>query len=354
MKRKKIWLIIPLLIIMIFSILDMFNAPLLDSINKDLYFKQIIWFGLTFVIILLGKKIKLNQIFGLSFIMYIINVILLVLVLFFGKEIHGARAWFNFYGISFQPSELMRFNLALLLTSLTNKQNFNKKNQTFYYLINTLIIFIVPSLLVFLEPDTGAVIFYFIITLSIIFNSDINKKWLFLILVLLLIFLVSFAYIYFYKKEFLLTLFGSKILYRMDRIVHFTNNSSYQMENALTVVSCATLWGTGLGKILLYIPEGTTDFIFAFTIGNFGLISGLVILICYFTIDIFLITLKFKNQYRLFLNAFIASFIFQQFYNILMNLNLLPIMGIPLPFLSYGGSTIIVYALFLSLILKMI
>src|SRR5574344_872689 len=91
MKRKKIWLIIPLLIIMIFSILDMFNAPLLDSINKDLYFKQIIWFGLTFVIILLGKKIKLNQIFGLSFIMYIINVILLVLVLFFGKEIHGAR-----------------------------------------------------------------------------------------------------------------------------------------------------------------------------------------------------------------------------------------------------------------------
>ena len=142
----------------------------------------------------------------------------------------------------------------------------------------------------------------------------------------------------------------------MDRLINFTNGSSYQLENALITIGASNFFGVGLNKILLYIPEAPTDFIFAFSIGNYGIFSAILILISYLTMNIYLIikTNKLKNiSYKIFIYSYLAIFIFHQIYNISMNIGMLPIMGIPIPYLSYGGTSTLINYLFLGIILNL-
>ena len=163
--------------------------------------------------------------------------------------------------------------------------------------------------------------------------------------------------LYIYNQEILINLIGTSFFYRVERLITFSTESSYQLENAIIAMGSASFFGSGLNKVSLYIPEAPTDFIFAFNISNFGIISGIIVILCYLLIDIFLInkylTVK-QKQIKLVLISFISIFFFQQFINIGMNLGLLPIIGIPLPFLSYGGSTIIIYFMFLGIILNIL
>ncbi len=355
MKIKKILNFIPLNIILIYSILNVYNARFLDSLYTSYFIKQIIWCIIGFIILFLCKFINVDKIFKLSFFFYLFCLLLLFLVLFFGAEINGAKAWFSFKFFSFQPSEIMRVALTLFLSFYTHKFNNTKQGQ-FKYILCMIIFTFIPSLLVFLEPDTGAIIFYLIIFLTCLINSKISKKWYILFIGLTITLLTVFFYLYFFNQDLLINLIGTSFFYRMDRLLNFPKNAGYQIENALITIANASFLGTGLGKILLYIPEGATDFMFSFSVGNFGILSGIIILLCYYLIDLNLIkiknTVKDKRN-KIFINCFITMFLFQQFYNIFMNINLLPIMGIPLPFLSYGGTTLIVYFIFLGLISKM-
>ena len=355
MRKRKLLFWISLIILSIYSVLNIYNAKLLDYYYKDYYIKQCIWLIISILIILVIRKIKIHKLFNISFIFYIVTLLSLLLVLFIGIKINGSKAWFNFKFFSFQPSEVMRLSLTIFLCEFTFIFNF-KKYKEIIYIILVFIFTLIPSILVFLEPDTGAIIFYFIITISILWSSPINKKWFLLFLLLIIIIISIFCYFYFYKEDLFIKLFGTSIFYRIDRLINFYHSIGFQIENALITISNASLLGTGIGKILIYIPEGLTDFIFAFSIGNFGILSGVIILICYIIIDITLLLQKEKIKdfrYQLFSNAFIGVFLFQQIYNILMNLNLLPIMGIPLPFLSYGGSTMLVYSIIIGLFWQM-
>jgi rod shape determining protein RodA len=186
--------------------------------------------------------------------------------------------------------------------------------------------------------------------------AKLNYKLYLLIFINVFSMLGIFIYLFINKQDLLINLIGTSIFYRIDRLVNFYKNTGYQMENALVIIGSSTLFGTGINNILLYIPEGINDFSLAFLTGNYGIISLILVLISYLVIDIYLIkneTYIKNKRNKMFIASFISVFFFQQFYNIFMNINLLPIMGIPLPFLSYGGSTIIVYFLYLSLVLKM-
>lgn len=340
---------------MIISLLNMLNAPLLDSSYHLHFIKQLIWYILGFIILFIFSKINITKVFKYSFYFYIFSLILLILVLLIGKEINGAKAWFTFKFFSFQPSELMKLALALTLTNIA----FNSRNSSndLTLILKVVLLTIIPSIFIFLEPDTGAIIFLFIIAFIILFLSLKHKWWLYLLIGLVFLILTLFIILYFNNKDLLISILGTSFFYRMERLITFTTNSSYQLENALTVIGSSSFWGTGLHKISLYIPEAPTDFIFAFTIGNFGLITGLIVLLCYYIIDIYLVKIFFKvknSLVKLFLASFLVIFFFQQFINISMNLGLLPIIGIPLPFLSYGGSTIIIYFLFLGIILNLL
>jgi len=356
MKTKKIknfFFYLPLLIIMIISLFLMYHSKIISPLYKNNFLKQSIFFFIGITLLLLKDKIKIKWLFEYSHILYFLNIILLIAVLFLGSSTNGAKAWFNLGVFSFQPSELMKLILCLYLSKITQKQQFKTIKDQFIYLIKVFLIILIPSILVFLEPDTGAIIFYFLIAFSITFLSPISKKWFLLIIISLTSILSLFFYTYFYQQELLIKLIGTSFFYRVERIFNF--QQGLQITNALTALGSAPLYTFNLKNIIIYIPEAPTDFAFALTSNVFGILGNIIVLICYLFIDIYLINLwtnkrKTKDQY--FISGFLFMFLINQIQNILMNIGLIPIMGIPLPFLSYGGSTTIVYFLFLMIILK--
>lgn len=333
--KKIIYLYIPLLLIISISLITLYQY------RMDYFIKQSIWLFLGIIILLSGKFLKINKVLNYAKYLYFFNLFLLILVLFIGSEINGSRAWFNFNFFSFQPSEFMKLSLAIYLNDI-----FKKKEK--YYFIKSLLILIVPSILVFLEPDTGAILMYLIIYLASLFYSLKRKNIFYIFCFILLSFMGIFIYLYFYNIDFLIKILGTSIFYRIDRILNFKNN--YQLENALICIGTAKLIGRG-NKPLIYIPESVTDFMFARVISIWGLIGGIILIVSYFMIFIYLTYKLEENNDEIFCFSFIWLFLYQIIQNIFMNIGLLPIMGIPLPFLSYGGSNTIIYFIFLTLII---
>ena len=344
---------IPLLIIMVISFLNMYNAKYLSTLYNNNLTKQIIWYILGIIILLIFRKINTSFIFKYAKYIYILSILLLIYVLIFGKVINGARAWITIKGLSFSPSELAKLSLALMLSNtLNNFVNTGIKSE-FIFILKIFILIIIPSILVFLEPDTGAIIFFLVMAFTIIILSNIHKFWYFIGIILITLFICTFIFLYLFNKDLLINLIGTSFFYRVERIITFKTMSSYQLENALIGIGSSNNFSLFLNNIRIYIPEAPTDFVFAFSITNFGYIIGFIILFCYLSLDIYLIN-KFiimkKSTNKYFLACFISIFILSQIINIGMNLGLLPIIGIPLPFLSYGGSTLIIYFIFLGII----
>jgi len=355
-KKYNLFLFIPLLILNIISLFNMFNAKLISSSYDNAFIKQLIWFSLGYLSIFFLNKLKLNKLFKYSTYLYIFSIFLLIIVLFVGTDINGAKCWLNIFGFTFQPSELVKFTLTLELIKILNKTILKNIKDEFILIIKLIFITLIPSILVFLEPDTGAIINYLIILIIILFYAKLNKWWYILCISIGILLLGTFFLMYFFYQDTLINIIGTSLFYRMDRIINFANGNSYQLENALITIGSASFFGVGINKILLYIPEAPTDFFFAFSIGNYGLFSAILILISFFIIDLFLFykasNLKTK-YYKPFIYSYLGIFIFHQIYNIFMNIGLLPIMGIPLPFLSYGGTSTLINFIFLGIILNL-
>ena len=354
--KDNLMLFIPLLILMIISFFCMYQSSFIKNIYRWHLAKQVLWFGVGFLILLIFQKIKIRKIFDYSFLFYILGNILLILVLFLGKDINGARAWFDLKIFNFQPSEFMKIGLLLYLIHLAELFS-QQKISELKFLVSCLVATLIPSILVFLEPDTGAIIIYLLLLFSVLIFSKIHKFWFILFFTFLILFGGLFFYLYFYQQELLIKYIGTSFFYRVDRLLNFKDGSGLQLNNALTTIGNSNLFGHGIQKELLYVPEFPTDFVFTLAISIFGFGGAIIILLCYFILNRYFIKKIFSTNrfaYQLFINGFLFIFIFQQTQNILMNIGLVPIMGIPLPFLSYGGSNMIIYFLFLGIILNSI
>lgn len=361
MKTKKILsyleIFIPLIIILIYSLLNMKNAALIKDSYKVFFNRQLLFIGIGFILIFILQFIKPKWLFKYSRLFYVFSNILLLLLIIFGKEVNGAKAWFNLGFISFQPSELMKLSLILYLTKVISEFEIKNNMDEFKLILKVLLITFIPAIITFLEPDTGAVIIYFVIAFTMLFFSNIKKRWFIYLIILIIIFAFLFFYLYFYQKNIFIKYFGTHFFYRMDRLIDFKSQNGLQLENALISIGSSGLKGSGINKVMLYFPEAPTDFIFSLTLSNFGLIGGFIVLINYILLDLFLSFKIKENNYsynNLFIAGFLGMFIFQQMQNILMNIGLLPIVGITLPFLSYGGSSTLVYFVCLGIILKLI
>ena len=176
-----------------------------------------------------------------------------------------------------------------------------------------------------------------------------------MIIVLLFIIPLASSIITFkYKPEIFIKLFNGKLYYRYKRIFNYDN---LQIENALISISGVKLLPNSFKSIVIYIPEGVTDFMFSFAIPSIGYIFSLLLLISYFYLITSFINRYSKKRYyyqKKLIGTFTIIFTMQTIYNILMNIGIFPVMGIPLPFLSYGGSNIITYFILLSLATKKI
>ncbi len=362
MKQKKYinkFLIFSLFIYLIVSVLSIYSASMyLSPTLGNLPLKQLFWYIFGFIIIIIISKIDNDYLYKFSWYIYLANIVFLGGLLVFAPSINGSKAWYIISGIgSFQPSEFMKIALILMNASIINYFYKKYRNPTFkeeFKLICLLLlVLIVPSILTFLEPDTGAVIIYFIITIVMLFISGIRKSWFILLGSFIVVLLICFFGMYFLKQDMFINIFGSNFFYRMDRVINWRMGSGMQLNNSLIAIGSSDIIGHGFNHTPLYFPEAGTDFIFTVFASNFGLL-GSISLICFILyFDIWLISLS-KNiatkKDKYIMIGIISMLIYQQIQNIGMTIGLLPITGITLPFISYGGSSLISYLILIGII----
>lgn len=311
-------------------------------------------------LVLLLYHYKNEYLYQHTWLLYIIGNILLLLLLFFGTPINNSRCWFTIPGIgSIQPSEFMKIFLMLALATMIHNYRSDYDNPTirqeFIFLCKTFIIFLIPSILTFLQPDTGAVLIYFVIYISMMFVSGIRYGWFIGGILLLIGLLVGVLYLYFYRENIFISIFGDSIYYRIDRIFNWSQGSGLQLENAMAAIGSAGFTGHGYNQTPIYFPESSTDFIFAVFASNFGFLGVILLVIIILYLDIQISILGFKkiedtNHYII--AGILGMLVFQQLQNIGMTVGILPIMGITLPFISYGGSSLLSYMMIVGILLN--
>ena len=352
-------IIIPTLVFFVVSIMAIYSTKRLLPIEyHNLWIKQIIWYviGITiaYLTMFLGNKFLYRN----AYIFYIIGVILLILVLPFGVTVNNATCWFKIPLIgTFQPSEFMKIFLIITLSRMINDYNETFHNpdiiEELKFIIKVLIVVFIPAVLTFIEPDTGAVIMYLIITFTMLFIGGLRKRWFILTIILITLFLGAFIAIYYLNQDLFIKIFGSSFFYRMDRITNWQAADGLQLKNSLTAIGSAGTMGHGFNKTPIYFPEMQTDFIFAVFASNTGFMGAILLIITIIFFDLTLISNANKvssqiDKYAL--GGIIGVLLFSQIYNISMTIGLLPIMGITLPFISYGGSSLLSYMLLLGII----
>ena len=340
MLKKIDYFLLCLLIIMnIFSLIGLFNY------DKILLYKQIIWILIGIVIILFITVIDNNIIYKNSHIIYIICNIFLLLLLFFAEPINGSKCWFKIPGLgNIQISEFTKISLIIFLSDYLSKNN--------KIIFKSIIIVLIPSILTFLEPDTGAVLMYSIIVLAILFALKISYKWYLggTLIITSCIFLI--LYLYFFNINLFIKILGSSFFLRIERLIDWFNKEGMQLNNSMMAISIGGLLGTGINKSLVYFPEGHTDFIFATISSHLGFLGSFILIITILLFDIRIINLAIQSKSKrdsLLLVGFISVLFYQQFQNIGMTFGILPITGITLPFISYGGSSILSYSILVGM-----
>jgi len=351
------WLIIILFSLIIISLITIGSAEKLIS-NDNLVIKQALWYIVGFILIFIIMKIGNEYIYKNIFILYIIGILSLIGLLIFAHPINNAKCWYSIPKIgTIQPSEFMKIILIITLATTIKKFNDKYPNPTiieeFKFLIKVIIIVLIPSILTFLQPDTGVVLIYLLITIIMLFISGIRYRWFIILFGVLSAAIALIIGIYFINTDLFIKIFGTSFFLRIDRLLDWSNSSGYQLENGLAAIGAGGITGMGLNNTPIYFPEAQTDFIFAVFANNFGFIGvvGLILLLTIFDINLILLAKKnnrLTNKYII--SGFIGMLIYQQLQNIGMTFGLMPITGITLPFISYGGSSLLSYMIIMGII----
>ena len=339
--KKFDWILfVAVLLLICFGLIEIYSIALSqDDLSLINFKKQIIFIVIGILLLFLLSFIDYHNLYSLGNLFYIFGVVLLVGVLFFGENIRGTRGWFDFGGFNFQPVELVKIILIVFLARYFSNVSIkvNPVKHLAYTGFGTLLLII----LVLSQPDFGSALILFLLWGSMVALVGFKKKYL-LIIGLILILVFASGWTVFFKD------------YQKQRIITFLNpsfdplNQGYNITQAIIAVGAGGLTGRGVGfgsqTQLKFLPEAQNDFIFAVIAEELGFL-GVTLVIFFFAVLFYrlLISLKkINNDFGIFfiLGAMALIFI-EMFINIGMNVGLLPVVGISLPFLSYGGSAII-------------
>lgn len=356
MRRKELknieWIVLILVIILtIIGLVALFSAT--QNTEYDDFKKQMIWFGVSLVAMIIFMLIDYETLVKLSPIFYGGFIILLIAVLF-TEPINGASSWFNIFGFSFQPAEFAKIFVVLFLAMVINKiQNRGKYeiNKISKILI-ILIIVAVPLVLIIRQPDYGTAAAYLVATALMLFAAGIDKKY---IISVILLILIAIPLLY----NFVLPEHARE---RIDIFLHPESDprgAGYNIIQSKLAIGAGGLTGMGLLKgnqtQLGFLYPKTTDFIFAVIGEEMGFIVAGTIIILYVVLitKIFYIAKTAKDSVGTLIASGIAGiFIFHVIENIGMVMGLLPITGVPLPFISYGGSSMITNYIMIGILLN--
>ena len=356
MKKKKnilIIIIICLLIFLLISLISVYSAKTISN-NGNIFIKQLIFYIISIFVLLISFFYK-KAIIKYNILWYLGFSFLLLILLFWGVSINGSKCWLIIGPFSFQPSEFMKIFLIIMVAKVLDKNKTKNIKTDFTMLLKIFIILLIPAILTFLEPDTGVVIIYCISIISMILYHGLNKKCYLIIMTIITIFFGSIMCLYFFKKDLLINVLGNNFFYRLERILNWSKGNGYQLENSLITISSSGIKGFGFNNIPLYYPEASTDFIFTTFSSLFGFLGNFLLLfiILFFDKTILEITKgKIKKLDKFLLIGFFTMLLYQQIQNICMTIGLLPITGITLPFISYGGSSLLVSMISIGIVLN--
>ena len=354
-------ILIPIILLSIISIITIYSSLTYTSPSLgNLALKQALWYGVGWILVIILIKLGNDYLYRHTWFLYIVGNILLLLLLFFGTPINNSKCWFILPGIgSIQPSEFMKIFIMLVLATMIHDFRSDYKNpdckDEFIFILKTLGVLIIPSILTFLEPDTGAVLIYFVIYFSMMFMSGIRIRWFIILLLLIISVVGGILYLYYFNENLFIKLFGTSFYYRLERIFNWQDGSGLQLENSIAAIGSSGLFGHGFNNTPIYFPESSTDFIFAVFASNFGLIGVIILLgiIIFFDLNVyFLKDKKIEDTNKFIIAGILGMLVFQQIQNIGMTIGILPITGITLPFISYGGSSLLSYMLLIGIILN--
>ena len=326
--------ILPLLLIPFIGI----SLFLVNEINHMLFKKEIAYIIIGFVAFFLSFLFPIRKLIWLIPILYGLNIILLLGVDLFGISILGARRWLKIplIGLTIQPSEFMKTTMILMLGYLIYKNPPDRDGYDFIQVLKISVYILIPFLLIAKEPDLGTALILLIMGFGTLIIVGIKKDILIKGAIFLLFF-IPFAY------KFLLH------DYQKDRINKFLGKPSYHVEQSLISIGSGGLTGKSEKEAtqtqLKFLPIASSDFIFAYFTERFGFIGVVLLLGLYFFLIYYILSYVsiLKNDYfamPIFASVGLMIFVYS-YVNIAMTINLAPVVGVPLPFLSHAGTSFI-------------
>jgi len=337
--RINFGLLIPVLVLLILSLTTLF------SVSPALFKSQLVFTGVSIAAFFLFSQINYNALRMYGVPIYIVSLILLVGVLILGIESRGAVRWIEIFGSRLQLSEILKPFLAVSLASFLVR----KPNYSFSGLFEILFFMMVISMLIFLQPDLGSAIIYIFVTILTLIYFGYSLRFFATGLVFLgIIAPLIWRFLRDYQRERILTFINPT----KDPL-----GTSYNAIQSIIAVGSGMLWGKGLGQGtqsgLSFLPERHTDFIFATISEQLGFVGALIIIgaFVFLLYRIYKLMVYSDDQFcRVFCAIAFFIILVQFFVNVGMNIGILPVVGVTLPFVSYGGSSLLSNFILLGLL----
>lgn len=324
---------------------------IMDAANGRL---QLLWVIVSMFVVAIIMSVRYDIIGRLWPVIYVVDVALLAVVLTTSK-INNVAGWYQFMDRTFQPSELAKLALIVTLSKALTRYK-ERPIPTFrYFCYVSVIIFGIPAVLIAAQPDIGTLMVFCVVFVAMLFISGFELRWMFLLGSLAIAFLVPIiAYLAITEN------------FRWLRLVAFINpendptGSSYQIINSEITIGSGGFYGKGAFSVgtlthLNYVPENHTDFIFSVVGETLGYVGSLVLLGLYLFVILRMLLLAYNTEDKygqLIIIGVMAMLLFHVYENIGMCIGLMPITGIPLPFISYGGTNLVVNMAGIALVLN--
>ena len=348
---KSILILISLLFIigLFFSLVStsLIASDKLDTNSYFFFFKHLIYVLIGISLIFIFSSLNSDQLYKYSILLFFISFVFLFLVPIIGVEVKGSKRWIDLFFLPrFQPIEILKPFLIIILATILCS---NKANMLFKYLTSTILISVI-SLLLIVQPDIGQTLLVVFSWAVLIFTSGIN------IYFLLFMFVIGASLLAY------LVVYVPKFDYIQARIFSFFNREAgthnFQSDKAIESISSGGFFGKGIGEGVLKnrVPEAHTDYIISVISEEFGVVAIMLILLL-FLILIYMVFKKISfetnDKIKLILIGSISLILMQATIHIGVNIRLFPTTGMTLPFLSYGGSSIIGTSILAGIILNL-
>ena len=349
---KSILLLISLLFIigLFFSLVStsLIASDKLDTNSYFFFFKHLIYIFIGIIIIFIFSSLKTNQLFYYSYFFFFIALISLFLVPIIGVEVKGSKRWIDLFFLPrFQPIELLKPFLIIIISSILC--SVRSSNLYLKYLLSIIIVSVI-SLFLVMQPDIGQTLLIVFSWAVLIFTSGINIFFLFSLSIFAFI---SLAYLIMYVPKF---------DYIQSRIFSFFNRDvgthNFQSDKAIESITSGGFFGKGIGEGTLKnrVPEAHTDYIISVISEEFGIVAIILILLL-FLMFIYMVFKKINyekdDKIKLVLIGCVSLILMQATIHIGVNIRLFPTTGMTLPFLSYGGSSIVSISILSGIILNL-